>query len=275
MPTGTTDDLERSQADRARLRLAREIATLPREIATLPRWGSPALWDRLRSHDPQTSASSGALVSYLRTAMRRRDTSAAREIFVLILGRMERLNREWALRAIARTPSLHAEAAATVREDLLQEVTLHLWSEMALGNDEAWEIFFTRALGFAQRHIATAFMERNGYWIAPGVRKPSHGIAIPFSRLAARYEPDERAGDEWPQLVAHGDGMVAAELADLRELVTRLPERQRAVVIMRYWQNAQERDIAARLGVTPRAVRAMLAGAYAKLRAAYEQSGKQ
>ena len=47
--------------------------------------------------------------------------------------------------------------------------------------------------------------------------------------------------------------MVAAELADLRELVARLPKRQRAVVIMRYWQDAQERDIAASLGVTPRA----------------------
>jgi RNA polymerase sigma factor (sigma-70 family) len=252
-------------ADRARLRLAREIAALPR-------WGSPALWDRLRSHDPQTSASSGALVSYLRTAMRRRDISTAREIFILLLGRIERLNREWAIRAIARTPSLRDETATTVREDLLQELTLHLWSEMALGDDEAWEIFFTRALGFAQRHIATAYMERNGYWIASGVRKPSRGTAIPFSRLTARFEDDERAGDEWPQLAAPEDGMVAAELADLRELVARLPKRQRAVVIMRYWHDAQERDIAASLGVTPRAVRAMLARAYARLRAAYERS---
>jgi hypothetical protein len=35
------------------------------------------------------------------------------------------------------------------------------------------------------------------------------GIAIPFSRLAARYEADERAGEEWPQLVALEDAMVA------------------------------------------------------------------
>ena len=59
------------------------------------------------------------------------------------------------------------------------------------------------------------------------------------------------------------------------ELVARLPERQRAVVIMRYWQDAQERDIAASLGITPRAVRAMLKRAYAKLRVAYEQSESQ
>jgi DNA-directed RNA polymerase specialized sigma24 family protein len=44
---------------------------------------------------------------------------------------------------------------------------------------------------------------------------------------------------------------------------------------MRYWQDAQERDIAASLGVTPRAVRAMLARAYARLRAAYERPERQ
>jgi RNA polymerase sigma factor (sigma-70 family) len=196
----------------------------------------------------------------------------AREIFILLLGRMERLNREWASRTIARTPSLRGETAASVREDLLQELTLHLWSEMALGNDEAWEIFFTRALSFAQRHVATAFMERSGYWTASNVRKPSRGTAISFSRLTAHFEDDERSGDEWPQLAAPEDGMVAAELCDLRELVARLPKRQRAVVIMRYWQDAQERDIAASLGVTPRAVHAMLARAYAKLRAAYKRA---
>ena len=50
----------------------------------------------------------------------------------------------------------------------------------------------------------------------------------------------------------------AAELCDLRELVARLPERQRAVVIMRYWQDAQERDIAASLASLPTDRPAML-----------------
>jgi DNA-directed RNA polymerase specialized sigma24 family protein len=141
------------------------------------------------------------------------------------------------MRATARTASLYGDASGAVREDLLQEPPLHLWSEMALGSDE---------------HVATAFMERTGYWVAPRVRGPSRGTAIPFSRLAARND--------------------ASELADLRELVARPPKRQRAVVIMRYWQDAHVRDIAASLGVTLSAIRAMLARAYAKLRAAYEQS---
>jgi RNA polymerase sigma factor (sigma-70 family) len=244
-----TDGFERSRADRARLRLAREIAGLPS-------WDSPALWSRLRSLDPQTAVSLGALVS--------------REIFVLLLGRVERINRHWALRAVARAATLHGESAVALREDLLQEVTLHLWREIALQDSPSWEIYFTRALGFAQRHIATAYMERNGYWTAPDVAEPSRGVATPFSRLSARYDIDDHAKGEWPALVAPETGMVAAELADLRELVERLPARQRAVIVMRYWADAQESETAATLGVTPRAVRYMLKRAYARLRAAYE-----
>jgi RNA polymerase sigma factor (sigma-70 family) len=267
MTNGTSHSAGRSQADRARLRLASEIAALPR-------WESPALWSRLRSHDPQASVSSGALVSYLRLAMRRGETQAARELFILLLGRIERINRQWAIRAIARTSSLRGELAGGARDDLLQELTLHLWREIAVEDDESWEIFFTRALSYAQRHVATAFMERHGYWVASDTRRPSRGTAIPFSRLAARYDTDERAGDEWPELVAPEDGMVAAELADLRELVERLPKRQRATIIMRYWLDAQENDIAASLGVSTRAVRGMLKRAYAKLRASYEGANR-
>jgi len=171
---------------------------------------------------------------------------------MLLLGWIERLKREWASRALARAPSLHGASTASISEDLLQELTLRLWSDMPLGNDTAWEPFFTRALSFARRRTATAFMERNGYWIASNVRKPSRRTAIPFSRLTARFKDDEGSGDEWPQLAAPEDDMVAAELCDLRELVERLPKRQR--------------------GVTRRAVHAMLARAYAIFRAIYGRS---
>jgi RNA polymerase sigma factor (sigma-70 family) len=256
-----TDGPGRPQADRARLRLAREIISLPR-------WGSSALWERLRSRDPQASTSSGALVSYLRLAMLRGESQAARDLFVLLLGRVEGINRSWAFQGARR--AMDAGGDPALREDLLQELTLYLWRELARRDDESWEIYFTRALGFAQRHVLTAYMERNGYWRARDVAGPSRGIATPFSRLAARCESDDHDEGEWPRLVAPADGMVAAELADLRALVERPPKRQRAVVIMRYWQDARENEIAATLGVTPRAVRAMLTRAYAKLRAAYE-----
>src|SRR5262245_22147280 len=50
----------------------------------------------------------------------------------------------------ARTPSLRGETAASVRDDLLQRLILHLWSVTALRDDEAWELVFSHALSFAQ-----------------------------------------------------------------------------------------------------------------------------
>ena len=64
--------------------------------------------------------------------------------------------------------------------------------------------------------------------------------------------------------------MTRAELADLRTLVERLPERERVAVVLRFWAGAGEDTIAQALGgVTARTVRNTLKRAYARLRAWY------
>ena len=65
------------------------------------------------------------------------------------------------------------------------------------------------------------------------------------------------------------DPFTAADLADLRGYVEQLPPRERAAVVMRYWQRAREHEIAAALGVTPRTVRNLLRKAHARLYALY------
>jgi RNA polymerase sigma factor (sigma-70 family) len=60
-----------------------------------------------------------------------------------------------------------------------------------------------------------------------------------------------------------------AELADLSLFVLRLPPRERAAVVLRFWQQISETQIAATLGVTPRTVRNLLRRAYARLRNYY------
>lgn len=135
-------------------------ARLVREVATLPPYGSPLLWARLRHGD----ASLGVLVHLLRAAVRLGDTAGARDLFVLVLDRTQGLLRAWAVQTCA-TVFAHADSAAeSLREDLLQEVTLHLWEQLALRDGEAWELFFQRSLDYAQRHIATAVMQQRGYW---------------------------------------------------------------------------------------------------------------
>lgn len=236
----------------ARARLARELAAVPPE-------GSLAFWTHVRSTG-EGALSLGAMVVLVRRARARGASETARDLFTLLLERIAGQCISWATRVVGRTPRLWGAASVAVREDLCQELTLYLWERIARGDDPAWERYFQRSLDYAQRHIGTRFMERAGYWVRPGVRQPERGIADPLSVALSR------------ELAIGGvsDGLAGAELADLRALVLGLPWRERVAVVLRFWQQADEREIAVALGgVTTRTVRNVLRRALPRLRAAY------
>lgn len=56
------------------------------------------------------------------------------------------------------------------------------------------------------------------------------------------------------------------EASEVLELVARLPYRQRAVLVLRYWADLPEAEIAEIVGVRPATVRSITARALAKLR---------
>jgi DNA-directed RNA polymerase specialized sigma24 family protein len=121
-------------------------------------------------------------------------------------------------------------------------------------------------------------MERNGYWPASGASQHPEGLpALLLSRLAAEGESDGRSVEERvaaldyvPDYVLDDARLTQADLADLRELVGRLPQRERLAVVMRFWQQASEAEIALALGgVSTRTVRYTLTRAYRRLRAWY------
>lgn len=58
----------------------------------------------------------------------------------------------------------------------------------------------------------------------------------------------------------------AAEPSTLLELVARLPHRHRAVLVLRYWADLPEAEIAEIVGVRPATVRSLTARALARLR---------
>lgn len=245
---------------------ARERVT--RECALLPAWDSPAFWAAIRGARSGSFPAFGALVHCIRRAAQSGDLNAARELFVVLLHRLETPCGVWAARVVAGTPAAR-ERGAEVREELRQELTLYLWEQLAGSASEKWELFFQRALDYAQRHTATAYMVRRGYWSPKSVRRPRRGYVRLMESLAS-IEDGETVSATSPADAASALSFTIAELADLRALVTRLPFRERAVIVMRFWQGATEAEMGSALGVSTRTVRSDLQSAYRRLREWYE-----
>ena len=241
----------------ARRRLGAELRALPPE-------GSAA-WRAALLAEGSPGVSFGALAHGVRIAARARRTADAQDMFVTLLRRIDGLNRRWVASVLWSLPM--AERAERA-QDLAQELTLALWQQIGLRDDAAWELYFQRALTFAQGHVAAAYLRRQGLRGDPRVAQAERGLAVVFSRLA-----DEASADGAADVADVTDvaAFTRAELSDLRALIARLPERERLAVVMRFWQQAGESEIAEALGgVTTRAVRYTLRRAYKRLRAWYD-----
>ena len=253
-----------SLVERARARLAAELADLPP-------WGSPLLASRLRVTDGPQSISLGALAHFLRNVMRRQDSLLSRDLFTALLSRIEGANARWAWRIAGRTPHLSGMAGNAVREDLLQELALALWRQLGRESGEAFELFFFRALAYTRQHVASAFMVQRGYWATETTRPSAHMVTLLLSELAPRDADGEPR--EPIALADARDAFRSADLADLRQMVLGLPPHERATVVMRFWQQVPEAEIATSLGVTTRTVRNYLRRAYDTLRTEYAGAG--
>jgi RNA polymerase sigma factor (sigma-70 family) len=75
----------------------------------------------------------------------------------------------------------------------------------------------------------------------------------------------ERPGDP-PEAPLEGPADLVGERAAVAAALRQLPPRQRAVVVLRYWGDLTDTQIAAALGCSPGTVRSQLSRALAKLR---------
>lgn len=236
---------------------------LSAELRALPPEGSAAWRAALLAEARPATVSFGALAHAIRVTSQAGRMAEAQALFVALLRRIDGLNRRWVASVLW---PLHGSAIERHEQaqDLNQDLTLLLWERIGLGDDEAWELFFQRALAFAQSHVAKAYLRRQG--LRAGVRsvQAMRGLTLEVVDLAAALEDGAHAAMTMDAAVARAD------LADLRALALRLPERERLAIVMRFWQQASEAEIARALGgVSTRAVRYTLRRAYVRLRAWY------
>jgi RNA polymerase sigma-70 factor (sigma-E family) len=84
-------------------------------------------------------------------------------------------------------------------------------------------------------------------------------------RRFRRRRVAEQPGD-LPEVPVEGPAELVGERAALLAALRRLPPRQRAVIVLRYWEDLTDTQIAAALGYSPGTVRSQLSRALAKLR---------
>ena len=85
------------------------------------------------------------------------------------------------------------------------------------------------------------------------------------NRRFRRHRVAELPGD-LPETAVEGPADLVGERAALLAALRQLPARQRAVVVLRYWEDLSDAQIAAALGCSPGTVRSQLSRALAKLR---------
>ena len=85
------------------------------------------------------------------------------------------------------------------------------------------------------------------------------------NRRFRRHRVAEQPGDP-PETAVEGPADLVGERAALLAALRQLPPRQRAVVVLRYWEDLPDAQIAAALGCSPGTVRSQLSRALAKLR---------
>jgi RNA polymerase sigma-70 factor (sigma-E family) len=85
------------------------------------------------------------------------------------------------------------------------------------------------------------------------------------NRRFRRRRVAEQPGDP-PETAVEGPAELVGERAALLAALRQLPPRQRAVVVLRYWEDLTDTQIGAALGCSPGTVRSQLSRALAKLR---------
>jgi RNA polymerase sigma-70 factor (sigma-E family) len=85
------------------------------------------------------------------------------------------------------------------------------------------------------------------------------------NRRFRRRRVTEQPGNP-PETAIDGPAELVGERAALLAALRQLPPRQRAVIVLRYWADLTDAQIAATLGCSPSTVRSQLSRALAKLR---------
>lgn len=214
-------------------------------------YASPVYWQILEAQ----STSLELLVHFLREAQARNDMFIRDRILGIIVRRTRRITDEWVRSILKYNHVLSAEwydFASDLYGDFYEYIVRALFDEKRT----FWEKNFFHSLRLARKHVYKTFMMREGRWKDVETKIT---LRIPRQHLTRLERMLQQENSEAQLLEAENQLWYEVqrniEYTDLLYAVLCLPEHLKAIVLLIFWEERTEKDVAALLGITDRTVR--------------------
>lgn len=203
------------------------------------------------------------LVRCVRACPSPAQTSKQRRLIEVIIRRAQYENEAWA-RGVLSHLALHEDERRMLNADLCADLYEAIVRALLDPERRFWEEHFHHCLRYERQHIFRAFMMREGRWRD---RDAERGSRIPRPALLDNGEEAQIEVED-----ACAEHMLrSVETSALLSLVQVLPRHLRMILLLLFWQERTEREVACTLGITDRTVRNRKRQALEQLRLLLQQ----
>jgi RNA polymerase sigma factor (sigma-70 family) len=186
-------------------------------------------------------------------------------LLAIIVMSIQKKNEAWACDVLKRYPCGNWDMLYNLCMDLCADLNEEILKDIINPQRPFWEKNFAHSLHYKRKHVLRSLMRREGYLarLGKGNRIP-RSLLFSLDQHFALYSDSFcnpfDIEDEKAYTVMH-----AMDSSFLIDFVEKLPQRLSSVVMLVFWADKTERDIAKLLNVTERTVRNRLKAAIDRL----------
>jgi RNA polymerase sigma factor (sigma-70 family) len=228
---------------------------LARLFSTLPSYGSSAYWRVLEEPDIHLALPLEVLVKCIRASVPRRDKVGQKRIFEILFRRIATSNARW-VHNVLSTSHLSLSEQTLLAHDLYADICECVIRAVIDPTRLFWEENFSHCLIYERKRVYQKFMQREERWRNHNNQSGKHSSHSSPENID-QLEPYRRRKTRiWMvEDEAARQALLAVEQNDIPGLVTGLPDKLKAVILLVFWEDRTEKDTAKILGITDRTVR--------------------